>query len=57
VWKLRPIQLVLTLVGLTLVAAVAFMLAVSGPIASAVGGAIGLVISLTGASGASRGVR
>jgi membrane protein len=42
VWKLRPIQLVLTLVGLTLVAAVAFMLAVSGPIASAVGGAIGL---------------
>jgi membrane protein len=57
VWKLRPIQLVLTLVGLTLVAAVAFMLAVSGPIASAVGGAFGLVISLTGASGASRGVR
>jgi membrane protein len=42
VWKLRPIQLVLTLVGLTLAAAVAFMLAVSGPIASAVGGAIGL---------------
>jgi membrane protein len=29
VWKLRPIQLVLTLVGLTLAAAVAFMLAVS----------------------------
>jgi membrane protein len=42
VWKLRPIQLVLTLVGLTLAAAVAFMLAVSGPIASAIGGAIGL---------------
>ena len=42
VWKLRPIQLLLTLVGLTLAAAVAFMLAVSGPIASAIGGAIGL---------------
>ena len=41
-WKLRPIQLLLTLVGLTLAAAVAFMLAVSGPIASAIGGAIGL---------------
>ena len=38
VWKLRPIQLLLTLVGLTLAAAVAFMLAVSGPIASAIGG-------------------
>ena len=42
VWKLRPIQLLLTLVGLTLAAAVAFMLAVSGPIAAAIGGAIGL---------------
>ena len=42
VWKLRPLQLVLTLVGLILAAAVAFMLAVSGPIASAIGGAIGL---------------
>ena len=42
VWKLRQIQLLLTLVGLTLAAAVAFMLAVSGPIASAIGGAIGL---------------
>jgi membrane protein len=42
VWKLRPIQLLLTLIGLALAAAVAFMLAVSGPIASAVGHAIGL---------------
>ena len=42
VWKLRPIQLLLTLVGLTSAAAVAFLLAVSGPIASAIGGAIGL---------------
>jgi membrane protein len=41
VWKLRPIQLVLTLAGLTAAAAVAFMLAVSGPIAAAVGDAIG----------------
>jgi membrane protein len=42
VWKLRPTQLLLTFVGLILAAAVAFMLAVSGPIASAVGGALGL---------------
>ena len=41
VWKLRPLQLVLTLVGLVMVAAVAFMLAVSGPVAEAVGDAIG----------------
>jgi membrane protein len=37
VWKLRPLQLLLTLVGLVAAAAVAFMLAVSGPIAEAVG--------------------
>jgi membrane protein len=42
VWKLRPTQLLLTLVGLVLAAAVAFMLAVSGPIAAAVGRTIGL---------------
>jgi membrane protein len=41
VWKLRPLQLVLTLAGLALAAAVAFMLAVSGPIARSVGDAIG----------------
>lgn len=41
-WKLRPIQLLLTFMGLILAAAVAFMLAVSGPIAAAVGGALGL---------------
>ncbi len=41
-WKLRPLQLVLTLVALILAAAVAFMLAVSGPVAKAVGNAIGL---------------
>ena len=42
VWKLRPIQLLLTLVGLVLAAAVALMLAVSGPIATAIGDAVGL---------------
>ena len=41
VWKLRPLQLVLTLAGLLLAAAVAFMLVVSGPVAEAVGNAIG----------------
>ncbi len=41
VWKLRPLQLVLTLGGLVLAAAVVVMLAVSGPIAQAVGDAIG----------------
>jgi membrane protein len=42
VWKLRPLQLVLTFGGLVLAAAAAVMLAVSGPIADAVGRAIGL---------------
>jgi membrane protein len=42
VWKLRPLQLALTLAGLVMAAAVAFMLAVSGPVARAVGDAIGL---------------
>lgn len=42
VWKLRPLQLVLTLAGLIMVAAIAFMLAVSGPVARAIGNAIGL---------------
>lgn len=41
VWKLRPLQLLLTLVGLIAAAAVAFLLAVSGPIAEAVGNVIG----------------
>lgn len=42
VWKLRPLQLMLTLAALVLAAAVAFMLAVSGPVAQAVGDVIGL---------------
>ena len=41
-WKLRPLQLLLTFVGLVSAALVALMLAVSGPIADAVGGVIGL---------------
>lgn len=41
VWKLRPLQLVLTLAGLTMAAAVALMLAVSGPVAKAIGDAFG----------------
>jgi membrane protein len=40
-WKLRPLQLLLTLAGLIMVAAVGFMLAVSGPVAAAIGDAIG----------------
>lgn len=42
VWKLRPLQLVLTFAALLAAALVAFMLAVSGPVAEAVGNAIGL---------------
>lgn len=42
VWKLRPIQLLLTFAGLIAAAASAFLLAVSGPIAAALGNAIGL---------------
>jgi membrane protein len=41
VWKLRPLQLLITLGGLLMVAAVAVMLAVSGPVAEAVGNALG----------------
>ena len=41
IWKLRPLQLVLTLAGLVMAAAVAFMLAVSGPVARAIGDVIG----------------
>jgi membrane protein len=41
IWKLRPLQLVLTLGALVAAAAIAFMLAVSGPVAKAIGGLIG----------------
>ncbi|MCV7195270.1 YihY/virulence factor BrkB family protein [Mycobacterium angelicum] len=42
VWKLRPLQLMLTLAGLVLAAVVGVMLVVSGPVADAVGNALGL---------------
>jgi membrane protein len=42
VWKLRPLQVGLTLVGIILVAAVLVGLVVSGPVARTVGDAIGL---------------
>lgn len=41
-WKLRPLQLGLTLGGLVLASGVAFMLAVSGPVARSIGDAFGL---------------
>ncbi len=48
-WKLRPLQLLITLGGLVLAAAAGFMLAVSGPVARSLGDAIGvgqLVVTL-----------
>jgi membrane protein len=41
-WKLKPLQLLVTLVCITLVAITALALVVSGPLAEAVGSAIGL---------------
>lgn len=41
IWKLQPLQLLLTLAGLIMAAMVAFMLAISGPVASAIGDAMG----------------
>jgi membrane protein len=41
-WKLRPQQLLLTAVGLLVAAAVAFLLAVSGPLAQTIGDHLGL---------------
>jgi membrane protein len=42
IWKLRPVQLLVTLVSLVLVALVAMALVLTGPAARAVGNAIGL---------------
>ncbi|MEH3155866.1 MAG: YihY/virulence factor BrkB family protein [Gordonia paraffinivorans] len=42
IWKLRPTMLLVTLVAVLMTAAVAFMLAVSGPIARSIGDRIGL---------------
>jgi membrane protein len=41
-WKLRPIQLLVTLVAVVLVALVAIMLVVSGPLAQSIGNVVGL---------------
>ncbi|MEN2736389.1 YihY/virulence factor BrkB family protein [Microbacterium sp. X-17] len=41
-WKLKPQQLLVTVISLVLVAIVALMLVVSGPVTKAVGGALGL---------------
>jgi membrane protein len=41
-WKLRPLQMLVTLVSIITVALVLLALVVSGPVASAVGGAVGL---------------
>ncbi len=40
IWKLRPLQLLVTAAGLMMAAAVAFMLAISGPVAKSVGNVI-----------------
>jgi membrane protein len=42
VWKLRPVQLVLTILGVIGAAVVALLLAISGPVARTVGDAVGL---------------
>lgn len=42
VWKLRPVMLLVTLIGLICLASGALMLAVSGPVAQAIGDAVGL---------------
>ncbi|MGG7105074.1 YhjD/YihY/BrkB family envelope integrity protein [Rhodococcus sp. 24CO] len=42
VWKLRPVMLLVTIVALALIGCAAVMLAVSGPIARAIGDAIGV---------------
>jgi membrane protein len=41
-WKLRPMQIGLTLLGVLLMSLVAIGLVISGPVAEAIGGAIGL---------------
>jgi membrane protein len=41
-WKLRPLQVVITLIAVVLVALVALSLVVTGPLAQAIGSAVGL---------------
>jgi membrane protein len=42
VWKLKPLQLLVTLIGILFAAAIVLMLVLSGPVVEAVGSAIGL---------------
>ncbi|AXH37544.1 YihY/virulence factor BrkB family protein (plasmid) [Humibacter sp. BT305] len=41
-WKLKPVQLLVTVISIVLVALAAVILVVSGPVADAIGGALGL---------------
>jgi membrane protein len=41
-WKLRPVMLLVTLIGVLLIAVVLVMLVVSGPLASSIGSVVGL---------------
>ena len=45
-WKLRPVQILITLIAVVLTALVALSLVVSGPLAGAIGNAIGLSSTL-----------
>jgi membrane protein len=42
VWKLKPLQLLVTLIGVLFAAVIVAMIALSGPVVEAIGGAIGL---------------
>ncbi|GAB3138653.1 YihY/virulence factor BrkB family protein [Marisediminicola antarctica] len=42
VWKLKPLQLLVTLIGIALMLVIAVILAVSGPVAEVVGSALGI---------------
>ena len=42
IWKLKPLQLLVTLIGILFAAIIVAMLVLSGPVVEAIGGAIGL---------------
>jgi membrane protein len=42
IWKLKPLQLLITLVGVLFAAVIVAMVALSGPVVEAIGGALGL---------------
>lgn len=46
-WKLKPVQLLITLVGIVLIVIAVTIVVISGPIADAVGGALGLGQTVT----------